>query len=376
MPPLVLFTVGALPSGGTEHMLAGLARRLRERGRFASAIVNLSGEGALGQSIRATGVPVFDPLGRPSSGRLATHRLDTTWRLRTILRRLRPAILQTTHASADHHGRLAALGLGIPVLVWEQNTKRETKAFRRLSRRRLARRTTLFLAQSPAVERAIRDEVGDVPIRLVGTFIDPARFPPANDPSREAVRSILGAEESDIVVGAAGRLVEQKNFPALLESIAILLPAYPRLRLAIAGSGPLDAALRAEATRLGIEGRVSFLGHRTDLPALYRGFDIFCLSSSFCDYENVALEAMYAGLPCVLSTAAPVSDDVRDEAVKAEPTAAALAAGIRTLLEEPERARDLGTRARAFAEARTLEPYVERMESIYTEVLAPKAAGG
>lgn len=74
-----------------------------------------------------------------------------------------------------------------------------------------------------------------------------------------------------------------------------------RVRLVIAGDGPLRAAVRAEAARLGVADHVELLGAvpRADVVRLYRDADLFALPSRNEAFGIVALEARAAGLPVV-----------------------------------------------------------------------------
>ena len=95
-----------------------------------------------------------------------------------------------------------------------------------------------------------------------------------------------------------GRLRYYKGLHVLLDA----LPAV-RTQLLIAGSGPEQAALAAQAARLGVGDRVHFLGDVADedLPALYHAADIFVLPAHLrAEALGVAqIEALASGLPSI-----------------------------------------------------------------------------
>jgi UDP-N-acetylglucosamine:LPS N-acetylglucosamine transferase len=94
-------------------------------------IVNLSGTGVMEEEYRAAG---FAPLHVGNGvASLKTSCLGTTLKLRRLMQEIRPDLIHTSHFSANYHGRLAAIGLGIPVVVHCHNIKRERKASRRLA---------------------------------------------------------------------------------------------------------------------------------------------------------------------------------------------------------------------------------------------------
>ena len=79
-------------------------------------------------------------------------------------------------------------------------------------------------------------------------------------------------------------------------------PGADRLRLVIAGDGPLRARLEAEILAGGIGKQVCLAGERTDIPEVMRSLDVFVLPSIAEGISNTVLEAMASGLP-VIATA-------------------------------------------------------------------------
>ncbi len=97
-----------------------------------------------------------------------------------------------------------------------------------------------------------------------------------------------------------GRLSAEKNLSTLVRAAALVQRRLP-VRLVMAGSGPQEGALRAEAAAAGVS--VEFLGvvsHR-HLPPVYASADAFVLASFTEGHPKVLLEAMSCGIPCVVS---------------------------------------------------------------------------
>ena len=69
----------------------------------------------------------------------------------------------------------------------------------------------------------------------------------------------------------------------------------------ICGVGPLESELRSLATELGVGEFCHFLGFRTDIKVLYKISDIFINASQREGLPRSTMEAMLAGLPCVVS---------------------------------------------------------------------------
>ncbi|MBM3597441.1 MAG: glycosyltransferase [Alphaproteobacteria bacterium] len=140
---------------------------------------------------------------------------------------------------------------------------------------------------------------------LVQGGIDPARvhvlrnFVDAVD-AMPVDRAGLDTPADAKVVLAMGRLHENKAFDVLLAAVARIEGAW----LWLAGSGPEDAALKAQAARLGIAGRVRFLGWRDDGGALLASADVLVCSSRHEPLGNVVLEAWAARRPVVAAASA------------------------------------------------------------------------
>lgn len=100
--------------------------------------------------------------------------------------------------------------------------------------------------------------------------------------------------EGDPVVLFTGRLAHVKRIDVLLKAFSNITSHYPSARLYLAGSGPLESALRKLCVNLGLSGKVVFLGHvrHDNLRALYRSSDIFVLPSDAELMSVSLLEAM------------------------------------------------------------------------------------
>ena len=119
---------------------------------------------------------------------------------------------------------------------------------------------------------------------------------------REDARAKLGLPQRAFVIANVGRLHPDKDQATLLKGFAEALPDLPEGSvLAIAGHGPLEKDLKALARRLGISGKVCFLGQIPDARRYFRAFDLFVLSSDHEPFGMVLLEAMAAEVP-VLAT--------------------------------------------------------------------------
>lgn len=189
-----------------------------------------------------------------------------------------------------------------------------------------------------------------------------------------ASRESLGIRAGSPVVLTVGRLQTEKRFGILLAAMTRLQGDLAHTVLLIAGAGPLDADLRAQAAALGLAQRVRFLGEREDVPALLALADVFVLPSAWEGMPNAVMEAMASGCPVVATRIDGIVELLPDasygwlvEPDRPDQLAAALA---ESLANRPEALRRAG-RARARAvETFSVERMVERYEALFDELAA------
>ena len=188
--------------------------------------------------------------------------------------------------------------------------------------------------------------------------VDSERFKPSAD-ARARGRALLRVADNVPVVVAVGRLVKKKGFEYLIDAAATVKARLPQFRVAIAGSGDLDASLRARAQAAGIEDSVQFLGvvsHEV-VPLLLAAADVVVAPSVHDDAGNVdglpntVMEMMASGTPLVATPAGGIGSVALHQVtalVVPERDVPALAFAIETLLRDRSAATLIGTQAREF----------------------------
>ncbi|MDI6870681.1 MAG: glycosyltransferase family 4 protein [Bacillota bacterium] len=193
-----------------------------------------------------------------------------------------------------------------------------------------------------------------------------------------AVRERFAAPREKLVL-YVGRLVREKGAAVLLEALPKILHYCPGTRLVVAGTGPLLGELQARAVALGVAERVCFPGFIDDATrnALLVTADVAVYPSTYEPFGIVALEAMAAGTPVVVSDVGGFSEIVVHgvNGLKAYPNdAESLANNILTLLHNPELARQLADQA--MEDVRDYYDWTgiaEATEGVYLKVLAEYA---
>lgn len=148
-----------------------------------------------------------------------------------------------------------------------------------------------------------------------------------------------------------GRLVYEKGFQLALAALAEVIHSLGGVRFVVAGSGPHEAQLRAQAQELGLGEHGSFLGWVGDeeLGALYRIADVCVVPSIYEPFGLVALEAMACGCACLVADTGGLREVVPHRAVGRHFRAEDPHALARELIDL---LRDDAARARIVAEAR------------------------
>jgi len=155
-----------------------------------------------------------------------------------------------------------------------------------------------------AGEGVPRGKIVEVP-----NFLEDTAFEVAESAARSAKRRSWGLPEGAFTIGIIARLAPVKNHKLLLDALARL---DPRFYLVAIGDGPCRAELEAHARKLGIEGRVRFIGEVFPANTLHQCFDVSVLCSLSEGFPNSLIEAMAAGTPVIATPVGGVTDVVKD----------------------------------------------------------------
>lgn len=279
----------------------------------------------------------------------------------------------------------AAAALARKPLVWYLHDILSPDHFSRTQRGlvvRLANRCARrVIANSQATAAAFVEAGGRADrVGVVYNGIDLAPFTDRADGEALEVRQTLGLADVPLI-GVFSRLAPWKGQHVVLEA----LPYLPEVHAlvvgdALFGEAQYAAGLRQQAHRLGVQGRVHFLGFRHDVAALMRACDVVVHSSVLPEpFGRVVVEAMLAGRPVVASAAGGVREIVEDRVtglLVPPGDALALAAAVRELLTRPEWARAIARAGRLRATERfSLPVALEAIERELREALEGGAQG-
>src|SRR5262249_12104982 len=130
-------------------------------------------------------------------------------------------------------------------------------------------------------------------------------FVPPELPGREQVqawRQNLGIPAGAPLVAGVFRLQPEKRPLYFLECVQLLRNLCPGVRVVLAGVGELERQVRRRIEQLGLDGTITLLGQRHDVPLILAASEVLLLVSDWEGTPNVLLEAQHCG--CV-----PVATD-------------------------------------------------------------------
>jgi glycosyltransferase involved in cell wall biosynthesis len=361
--PRVLLLIPHLGGGGAERVMALLARGLSKE-KYELHL------GLITQTATSEALPASVHVHALGARRVRTGAI----RLLRLVRQLEPELILSGMAHLNF--LVLLLRPYFPrktrVLVRQNGTVSATLASggvpccTRLLYRLLYRRADRVICQTQSMAEDIACQLGIAENRL-------AVLP--NPVDLEEIRSSIGLNPAPQIGSgphllAVGRLSREKGFDLLLKAMVAVRIEFPDARLLIAGSGPEEAALKAECRAQGLDSTVRFAGY-VDRPwTLFPAATLFVLSSRHEGMPNALLEAAAAGLPLVaLPAAGGVAELLRDQhgvwlasTISEDALAASLLAALRSLRP--------GERfAHPFVEAFRLDRSIRTYEDLFDRTL-------
>jgi UDP-glucose:(heptosyl)LPS alpha-1,3-glucosyltransferase len=150
-------------------------------------------------------------------------------------------------------------------------------------------------------------------LQVIHNGVDLGRFHPGlRDEFRQAARGKVGVGGTAPVILFVGSGFERKGVATLLAALA-RMTNHDAVAL-IVGRDRHAARYQALAQRLGVAGRVRFLGGQEDVRPFYAAADLFCLPTLYDPMPNAALEALACGLPVLTSPTSGAAELIRSGA--------------------------------------------------------------
>lgn len=262
---------------------------------------------------------------------------------------------QVGPASASRRNALFALNIK---LVRVAKRLSERLAFR-------VNRGATYVCVSDGVAAEVREHYPVLAPRVmtIHNGVDAEHFRPgAGAQAGQALRADLGLAPDRLAAAFVGSEWERKGLAPAIEALA----GAPEWDLLVAGDGDLDA-YTGLARRLGVAGRVHFLGLRADVRAVYAASQAFVLPTSYESFSLVSFEAAASALPLLATRVSGIEELIQDarNGYFVGRDGAEIAGRLRELGADRELRARLGAAAREAALAFSWERAVNAHHELY-----------
>ena len=156
------------------------------------------------------------------------------------------------------------------------------------------------IALHEELRRAVNRYYGCTNTVVVSNGIDVDKFK-----NGVSIRDELGIDEESFVLCHVGSFSKPKNHEFLIKVFKKVLSYKPNACLALVGGGVLENSIRKLVADEGLDGKVLFLGRRSDIYNVLKSSDVFVFPSLYEGFGIAVLEAEASGLPVVVSDKVP-----------------------------------------------------------------------
>lgn len=361
--PGLFLMANTLETGGSERQFATLARELR-LDQFELKLGCLRKYGPFAEGLE--GIVEFRPEG--SLFGLKSQRVRLA--LGRYLRANRVAIAHSFDFYSNFMLIPSARLARIPVVIGSQRQLGDLLSrFRNIAQHTLFRWCDRVVCNSRAAARVLerngisKRKIAVIPnVLVVEAFAD---CTPALPAIPNGLRVVMVARMND----------PAKRHDVFLKAAARVASKHSKVDFVLVGDGPLRRSLEAMAANLGLQGRVIFLGDRSDVPAVLASSDISVLSSDSESLSNTIMESMASGLPVIACQVGGNEELIRDgENGFLVPAGndEKIAERIEMLVSRREQRKSLGATAKRDAQIFTVERVCGEYASLYMSLLEEK----
>lgn len=235
-----------------------------------------------------------------------------------------------------------------------------------------------FIVVSDSLKRLMVEKRGipDQKISRIYNGIELGEYKPNGKEVRSQkseVRREFGLAKNVPVISAIGRMVWQKGFEYLMESVPPVVSSIPESRFLIVGDGPLRKELVALSRELGVNEEVIFTGFRSDIRDILAAVDLLVVPSLLEGFPMIILEAMAMAKPIVATNIDGITEQITngENGILVPPKdPAALATAVIRLLVDKKSAQIMGMASRKKVEQEfSVEKMVSETEKVYMALL-------
>jgi len=228
----------------------------------------------------------------------------------------------------------------------------------------------------PVKEHLLKDfRVSEERIYQIQNGVDIDSFRVVTDEIKKKARERF-AIKNDPIIGIVARLADVKGHSVLIDAMPEIVKYFPKVLLFIAGEGKMEAKLKEQTARLGLNDNVKFAALFNSSSDILSLFDVFVMPSIDEGFGLSGMEAQIAGLPLVASNVGGIPIFVHHERtglLVPVKDPAKLAEAILRFLNDREFAHKIGKQSREFIEKNfSADITAEKTLDMYKDVLAKR----
>lgn len=315
MKTKIIWLIDGLGPGGAEQLMITLLSCFdTERYEMRVCALQDRGSNIITHRLEQLGIPVDfvyikhlrDPL--------------NIFRILAYLQKHKPNVVHTQLEFSDTLGNIAAKLLGIPSVSTVHTIETQairTRAFWRQQIRFFALRSfcTRVIAVSDKTRTHHIQHGKFSPNKIITMYngIDLEKFQVVNSLNTKKTRQALNLPDKGTIICTVAVLREQKGIQFMIDALPIILEQFPDVNYLVVGDGQYGIRLKSLAVSRGVEERVVFAGHRTDIPEILMLSDVFVLPTLGDALPTVLIEAMAAKKPIIASDVGGVPEIITDE---------------------------------------------------------------
>ena len=372
----VLQLLDSFNQGGTEWQTVQLTRLLHESGKYRIFLASLSPEGPLRAEVERLGfhdIPSF-----PLQNFYNPNAMKQLARLASLMRKNKIDLVHAHDFYTNIFGMAAATLARVPARI---ASRRETEGIRSPAKRWLERRAfntaNAVVANAEAIRQQLISE-GLPPEKVITIHngLNVGHVTPKPDAQRDELLASFGLPNSRRFVTIVANMRHvMKDQATFLRAAQLTREAVPDSAFILAGEGEQVPNLRQLASELGLAENAFFIGRCSRVADLLAISDVCVLSSKGVEgFSNSILEYMAARQPVVATDIGGAREQVVDGEtgyIVAPEDFKTMAQRLISLMQSPEKARQMGERGRArVLEHFSCEAQLRRVENLYERLLS------
>ena len=300
----ILHIIPNLNNGGAERSLYILAKNdhLNEH-----IIICLSDKGKYGDSLLKLKINVYF-LKKDRTSLFSYKILDFFLNLVSLIKSIKPDIVQTWMYNMDIFGGLAARLAGVKNIIW--GVRRSSYEPSIMSKSLLNRiKISAFLSYFVPTKIVFNSRSGLTNHGSLGycknkmLFISNGFDPLSLDfgPTKNILNKLLKNKKKNFILGHVGNFKPEKDHYTLLKSLEYLRKKNYLFKCILVGRhvDKKNLQLKLLIKKMNLKNHIILLGEKNCISNLYKSLDLFILSSITEGCNNTLIEAMSQGVPCV-----------------------------------------------------------------------------